>query len=637
MKDRPLVQTPSSRFQIGSYRPIYLWAGPGTIRMNRLKFLGVDVDESVHNEAHTPQGADLVVNRIHCNWVHLMYNWGFPPEIEKEDWAAFEQAASFYHHTETDVFAYIQTSNCVYDGSFQNRDWYALDPHGKKITYFAYSGRYMACLGHPDWRQHLKDLIRGAIQRGADGIFFDNLFQGTQTISIFNTWLGSTGCHCLRCQQQHLEETGEPIPTEIRTQEAQFVRYLRWRADQVTHLMAEMRDYAHQLQPGTPISANNFDAVLRNSYLLFGLDLEALAQVQDVTMIENLGLPCWERHPRPRLANNALTIRTARAMVRETAHLSVLSYDVGIGFDPVYPARRYQQGIAEAAACGTSMTTKGTEYFDGGKMTLLTASQYASTHAAIGQYHAWLQANSQLFAASRENLAPVALLYPGEDLWLDWHRMAPLYFGAGQVLTAEGVPWRVVRPEDSLDNLRIVLAFDETSLSSLPSTPDVQVIFVPELESWRPLPAPLIARNTLLRNMATLAVQAAFKVYSDNKLARSALDRAGLPKIITQTLLYHIPAQDARETLIDALPSNIYPRLRSQQPALIEVWRDKKTLQVHLVNYSADPQSVQVQFESPIAGFVVSPHAEDNKHCQGTQIDIALDVYKILLVTATDV
>ena len=44
-------------FDIGVHRPVYLWGGAGTVRMNRLKFMGAPVDEAVHAEAHTPEGA----------------------------------------------------------------------------------------------------------------------------------------------------------------------------------------------------------------------------------------------------------------------------------------------------------------------------------------------------------------------------------------------------------------------------------------------------------------------------------------------------------------------------------------------------------------------------------------------------
>ena len=68
-------------FKLGKYRPIYLWGGPGTIRMNKVKFMDYPVDEAAHNEVHTLTGARLVVDDLYCNWIHLMYDWGFPPEI----------------------------------------------------------------------------------------------------------------------------------------------------------------------------------------------------------------------------------------------------------------------------------------------------------------------------------------------------------------------------------------------------------------------------------------------------------------------------------------------------------------------------------------------------------------------------
>jgi hypothetical protein len=650
-------------FEIGSYRPIYLWGGPGTVRMNRLKFMGVAVDEPVHDEAHSPTGARRVLDEMGCNWVHLMYDWGFPPEVEAEDWAAFARGAKAYHEGGSPVFAYIQSSNCVYDGSFRDRDWYAADANGKKTTYFAYSGRYMACLAHPAWRQHLRDLAKGAIERGADGIFLDNLFQGQQPLSLLDTWLGTTGCHCALCQQAYREETGGAIPASIRPDDPEFVRYLRWRAGQVTQLVGEIAAYARELQPGTPLAANDFDPIVRNSYLLYGIDLEALAGVQDVTMIENFALPDWSAEPRPRLANNALNVRTARAIIGDSAHLSVLSYDVGIGFDPVYPPRRYQQGIAEATACGVTMTTKGTEYHDGEQMTLLTAEVYAPVRAAIGAYHAWLKANRTLLTGGRCNAAPVALLYPGEALWLDWHRLAPLYFGAGQALTAEGIPWRVIRPGDSLAGVRVVLVFDEQgqALTSegllwrmfrrdtvqngvqvflafeeegqkLPPA-EVPVVFVPELAGWQPRRPSAIGQRAILRSAVTALTHLGLKAYGSLKPARLAMDSLGLPKLITQTPLYYVPAAEARRALVDALPPNLYPRLESESPALIEVWRDGDTLQVHLANYAREPQTVRVRLGAPLSGRAVTPDGEDESRCEGAEIAVALDIYTILLLT----
>jgi len=60
----------TEKFQIGHYRPIYLWAGPGTIRMNKVKFMDYPVDEDIHRAAHGKAAAGLVVNTLYTNWVH---------------------------------------------------------------------------------------------------------------------------------------------------------------------------------------------------------------------------------------------------------------------------------------------------------------------------------------------------------------------------------------------------------------------------------------------------------------------------------------------------------------------------------------------------------------------------------------
>jgi hypothetical protein len=54
--------------------------------MNRLKFMGAPLDETVHLEAHTAVGAERMVAEAGSNWIDLTYDRGFPPEVEEEDW-----------------------------------------------------------------------------------------------------------------------------------------------------------------------------------------------------------------------------------------------------------------------------------------------------------------------------------------------------------------------------------------------------------------------------------------------------------------------------------------------------------------------------------------------------------------------
>jgi len=616
-------------FQIGKYRPIYLWGGPGTIRMNKIKFMDYPVDEEAHRAVHTAPAANLVLDKMHANWIHLMYDWGFPPEIETEDWEDFRKAAEIYHAGGSPVFAYIQTSNCVFDGRFIEKDWYARNPKGQKIYY--YSGRYMVDWTHPEWIQHLKDLIKGAIERGADGIFFDNLWYGEEPNSLMGAWLGGAGCYCERCQSLYKADTGQTIPEKILPDRAEVAEYLQWRANRVTQTMQELADYVHELKPDAPISANDYDITMRNSYLIYGIDVEALAKIQDVIMVENFALPRWDTQPQSRLANNALTIRNTREFVRGQAHLSVLSYDVGIGFDPVYPPRRHQQGIGEAAACGASMTIKGTEYNDGSRMTLLTDKAYHAQQAAIGDYHHWLDAHHDIYQ-DRENTAPVGLLHPEEDLWRHWMEMASIYYGASQALTHAGIPWRVVREGDAMDGLSVLLTFgpyDRRYKMPQGSIPQIHVPALPDW-AWRKLNA--VAKGGLWHDLVEGLGLFLLRAYHGNKLSRQIMDKMNMAKLVTQTTLFNLPKQDAMDALLERLPTGIYPRVEAEQPVLIETWQRGDERQVHLMNYAESPQTIRVHFTKSVRAEVVSPDSDETLSLQGKVLTVAVDIYSILFV-----
>jgi hypothetical protein len=617
------------QFAIGKYRPIYLWAGPGTIRMNKVKFMDYPVDEAVHHQAHTSAAAKLVVQDMYANWVHLTYDWGFPPEIEYEDWEDFRKAADAYHQAGSPVFAYIQTSNCVYDGSFSDKDWYAINRKGKKIYY--YSGRYMVDWTHPEWIQHLKDMVKGAIERGADGIFFDNPWYGEQPNSLMGAWLGGAGCYCERCQARYQSETGCKIPEKILPSQDDVAQYLQWRAQQVTQTFQQLADYARCLKPNTPISVNDYDVTMRNSYLIFGVDLEALARIQDVVMVENFALPKWQNAPQARLLNNALTIRNTREFVGQQAHLNVLSYDVGIGFDPVYPPRRHQQGIGEAAACGTTMTIKGTEYNDGKRMTLLTDPRYQAQHQAIGDYHHWLEDHQEMYQ-DRKNIAPIGLLHPEEDLWRHWMEMAAVYYGAAQALTRAGLPWRVVRENGDLGEVSTLLTFTPNQRAYQSQGDTLSQIHVPSLPGWAWRKLSLVARggswHTIVESLGLFLLHS----YHSSKLARRVMDGLNLAKTVTQTTLFNLPEKECSDALLAVFPEAIYPRVQADQPVLIETWAKEGQQQVHLLNYAQEPQKITLHFAGPVTAQALSPDSKENIVLQGQQIHLELDIYTVLLL-----
>ncbi len=613
-------------FDIGAHRPVYLWAGPGTIRMNRLKFMNAPVDEAVHHEAHTAIGAARMAQEAGFSWAYLMVDWGFPPEVAREDFADFAEALRHYHAAGIKVFGYVQTSNCVVDGSFADKTWYARDPQGRPIYY--YTGRYMTCWRHPEWQAHLREVIAGIVEAGADGVFFDNPWYGAQPLHAGGVWLGGVGCYCERCQTSFWETAQHQIPPVIDPEHDALSRqYVQWRAAQATRILGQFADYARELNPNLVISANDFDAVMRPSYLIYGIDIAALAEVQDVLMIEDYGLPRWEPD-KGLLINNALTLRVARALARETP-VSVNPYDKGIGFDDVYSARRYAQAIAEAAACGASTVIKGTEYVDQetGAFTLLTAERYAEQRAVIGEMHRWLAAQAERYR-DRRNVAPVALLHPGDALWQQWDAIAPRYFGAGQTLLAAGIPWRVVTPEDDWDDVQVLLRFGPLQAGgAVPAAFDViDVAALPGWESPRP---GWLARHPKARGAATGLADRLYRAYFQYRWARRLGDRLGMVHFFVQSPYFHLPGEAARAALLDALGPRPYPRVISDAPMLIELWRRAGRLQLHLVNYAPETQDIKVEFAQPVTGEALSPGSGSVQFI-GVELERRVDVYAVL-------
>lgn len=613
-------------FDIGAHRPVYLWAGPGTIRMNRLKFMNAPVDEAVHHEAHTALGAARMAQEAGFSWAYLMYDWGFPPETAQEDFTAFTEALHHYHAAGIKVFGYVQTSNCVADGSFKDKPWYARDPQGRPIYY--YTGRYMTCWRHPEWQAHLREVIAGIVRAGAEGVFFDNPWYGGQPLHVGGVWLGGAGCYCERCQTSFWETAHSQIPPVIEPERDELSRkYLHWRAAQATRLLGQWATYARELNPDVAISANNFDTVMRPSFLMHGIDLAALAGVQDVLMIEDYGLPRSEPG-RGLLVNNALTLRTARALARGTP-VSVNPYDKGIGFDDVYPARRYCQAIAEAAACGATTVVKGTEYVDqaSGAFTLLTAERYTEQREAVGALHHWLEAQAGRYR-ERRNVAPIALLHPGDALWQQWDALAPRYFGVGQALLAAGLPWRVVTPEDDWSDVQVLLRFGPLQAGGVVPA-DLRVVEVTTLPGWEAPRPGWLARNLGARRLVAGLADRLYRAYFRRRWMRRLGDRLGMVHFFVQSLYFRLPDAAARATLLAALGDYTAPRVTAEAPLLVELWQQGERQQLHLVNYAEDAQTVKVEFGQPVTGEMVSPKRGSVQFI-GVELELTLNLYTVL-------
>ncbi len=616
-------------FAIGRHRPVYLWAGHGTVRMNQLKFMDAPVDVFVHEEAHTQVGAKRIAEEAGFTWAYLMYNWGFPPEVESEDWEDFRKAVKIYHAEGIKVFGYVQTSNCAFQGSFTEKDWYAQDPKGQPIYY--YTGRYMTCWLHSEWLDYLRQMSKGVVESDADGVFYDNPWFGAVPLHFEGAWSEPGGCYCPRCREAFRTESRLEIPKHIAPLYDQASRcYLDWRANVVTSTLQTLADYSRSINPNVFVSANDYDAVMQPAYIAHGIDLRGLAKTQDVVMIEDFTLPRWEpgdSQNRPELVNNAITLRTALALVGDTP-LSTDPYDKGIGFDDVYPARRLQQGIVEAAVCGATMVVKGTEYVDGdGIFTLLTAEKYALERAAVNEIHQWLSDHADLYT-ERRNAARVGLLYPEEGIRFQWDQLAPRYFGVCQTLTNAGIPWRVVTAGDDWEGLETVLTFEKADHPK--SSP--RIIHIPYLPGWS-LPEPsFFARHRGLLEFISGFLYWYYRAYFRYRWTRWITDKLGITQWFLQSPHFKMPPKDIQQTLMDFLGEIPTPRVVSTEaPVLIEEWQRGEERQIHLVNYGPKPQTVKLFLGQLAKGQIISPDSKVVKF-EGQEIELKLDLYSVLCI-----
>jgi len=636
-----------NEFAVGHHRPVYFWAGPATVRMNRLKFMDVPVNEAVHLEAHTPDAARRLA-QAGFNWAYLMYNWGFPPEQEAEQWASFRQAVRVFHEASIRVFGYVQLSNCVYLGSHTEKDWYARDQWGQFIHY--YTGRYMTCWLHPEWREQLCQRVREVVKASADGVFLDNPWMGLHTLSLFGTWVTGAGCYCPRCQDSYAQvSSGRPIPEQLDPKDPHTQHYLTWRAEVVWQLIAELAETARSLRPGVVVAENVYDAINCNHYAEFGVDLRQAARISDVVMIEDHSLPHVASDGTPVV--NGITCKAARAWSGD-APVTTDPYIAGIGFDPVYTPRQFRRAVAEGAACGTATVVKGTEFFDprDGGFTLLTGEPFAAEREALGRIHRWLEAHTGLYDG-RYEASPLAVYFPYATLPFNWRYAAPLTFAACQTLLMAGLPYRIVGPggwgagRSGCQTLIVPPGGDEELEQRLwefaaaggrivalgEERPEARLVWARERPG-----ATFLQRHPVLRAVVGRAAMAFYRAYFDHRAFRNLLDRTDVTRRILQggseyNPLFRVPLPEERAALLEALDGLSVPQVDAKEPVMIEWWRQGETDQLHLVNYAGAPQEVNVKLPWTVRSQVVSPDTEEVIALEGRSLKILLDVYAILL------
>jgi hypothetical protein len=571
----------------GLVRGVYLWAGQATVDLNRVKFPDMEVDEAAHHHALTPAAAEELAS-VGFDFAFLSMNWGFPPEREARHWREYRRAVASYHEKGLRVLGYVQSSNCVAVGSYCERDWFALTPRGNRITYFR--NRLMTCWNHPDWIAEVEAHAVRAVEAGADGVFFDNIWMGSPAWSLGETVAGFAGCACVRCRDAFRHATGCAIPTRLSDDPVVRSAYVRWRGEVAATRLRDWADAARAARPGTLAVANVNDAMLRDVRSLLGIDLERLQGALDMLLVENIAMPHFDASRR-RLVANALPLKALQALTPRAA-VAGLTYETGIGLDGQPAPEKAYRAVAECAAVGASPVVKGTEYLDSRhRFTVMTCREFRPLRRSLTPLLNWIADHEELFHGSRPD-AEVAILLDHELDEEDWEATAPLGLAIGLLLIRRGIPFRYLSTAHACETEGLTRLLVPEGATVPEVEGDARVVVVRRRElGLRPRSA--IGSSARVLRWADVPMRLLVSLYFGHAAIRRLLDGIGATARVLQSSHFKLPPLSTRmsERLRDLRP----PWFDTPTAVLVErrTARDGALL-AHLVNYTDAPCSVEV-------------------------------------------
>ncbi|NDJ84436.1 MAG: hypothetical protein GYB66_00985 [Chloroflexi bacterium] len=595
---------PLHPFGVGSFRPIFLWGGPGTYRVTQLSFPRVPVDEKTFLFSHSIEGAERVA-AMGFNWVFLAFHWGFPPELEDSHRESFRAAVHHFHQVGVKVIGTIQTSNCIAQGSYAEKDWYAQDTYGHKI--YCFTGRSYTSLFHPDWLAEIRERIRELIATGADGIFFDNPWIGGVGHDVAEMPLGPIGSHDPYTQASYERSfEGERVPVALSTRKARDQQYLEWRARSAAQQLGKWVEVARNLKPDTVVIANNFAPVARNSFATMGMDLKALAANQDVVFVDDLAWPRLQEDSS--VVANAITLAASMSQVDPKPVVSKTAIK-GYGFERMWTPDDIRRAIAESVAVNAPLVVQGSGIRHLDEITQLLHSRYRPQHDALEGMNHWLSEHADWLQA-RQPASPLAIYYPFDAAHWNWNQVTPIYFAACETLLLKGYPLRVIGANDSWEHVKIVLL----PPGELGDAQDRLASFVagggrvialgqkrPGLadrtvwDGWRPLRA-RIPHWRWLRRRLNQGATISWRFYHRYHVVRWLAKRLKVQEAMVHSPAYIVPPQPFQQVLIEAIGRDFSPRVESEFPVLLTMWQEPNgQSQWHLVNYAEAPQKVTLQ------------------------------------------
>lgn len=551
--------------------------------------------------AFSQEGAERVA-ALGFTCVELPISWGLPPELESNHLSLFQSAVQHYHRAGVQVYGWIPVAACVARGSYTAQTWYALDPYGQRIP--SQRGYYFTALLNPAWQAVVTEKIQQIAESNADGIILGGYTAGGTGLYWRGIPLGPIGSYDAISRAQYAKAFNQAaIPTAFSPKDPASQQYLKWRISTTIEVIQQWCELAQQHNPALVVQLGAPDAITTNHYLISGLDLDELHDIQ--TVIEP---PIWSHHP-----PESVVITPAISI--SASHTRITSAIPTYGGERMGSAREFQRNLSEAVALNTSARIQGMGYHYKNTLTGLLHSRYHDQQQAIQAFNQWLDQHHQ-WLTSRTNASPLAVYYPYEATHWQWNPTSQQFIAICQTLILNGYPLRVVGDDDAWDDVRVlvvpsgtVVGLDER-LAQL-TAQGGRIITVgqkrlkqnPIWRDWRPhrLKPPMWHWLHCRIQRVFIVARRGYQRYRWVRRGISYLNKrrpqsTPMPPLARQT------------ELIKAIGDTFTPRLESDTPALLTVWREPdSTQQWHIINYSETQQRITLHLSNLTSGEIYTP------------------------------
>ena len=166
------------------------------------------------------------------------------------------------------VSFYMKLTNLMWKTMFHERpeskDWIMVYPDGSPALYQGFPFRYMGCLNNPSWLQHLKDMIKSAIDYDPDALFYDNCFIPRELRGSRDdeSAAGGWACYCDSCRERFKSYTREvlgwecALPAKPDWHDPMWQTFISFRDKTFADAVGMVVEHAHELKPDIVVYPN---------------------------------------------------------------------------------------------------------------------------------------------------------------------------------------------------------------------------------------------------------------------------------------------------------------------------------------------------------------------------------------------